>query len=374
MWGFRIGGSSSRGGADATVSSSQSQRLLRRRARRSEAHTGVVPGFQIGGAPEKEDDTNVVNWNDPAFSFVVPYCRYPGQGEGGSDVAIWLSKENERSLSFGVEGGDVAQSDIRCKGPPPAECITSRRQAITAAAAAAGTTKGDQTAPPCSQVSCPCAELDAGSLDVPYLERMMKEVLPSCQRHGDEGSAPFRVLQIGLGGGVAPGVIRRKCPGSSVESVEYDSRVAAAAQSFFGFHVEQGRNTVEVADGLDAVRRRAGKAGAGGGPDSDSSSGSTASTLYDAVLVDCFDNDARVPEHCRSKEFLRGLAKLLRKGEGGKGGVVVQNMDLDPEHAQVAASYREAFGGGGGDSARVEDREITRVGQRIIVVRNNDSP
>lgn len=190
-------------------------------------------------------------------------------------------------------------------------------------------------APECGKMVCPCI-VDPRSLDgVPYLARMVRELTPRCEQALADKRI-FRVLMVGMGGGTGVAKIRDACPEAVISSVEPDARVVDAARRFFGL---AGNVDVEVTGGLQAVQRRA---------------SAMAPEHLDAVLVDCFGLDERVAPECKSEEFLRGVARLT-----GGDGLVLQNLDLDPDAAAVADAYKRVF-----ENADV--LEVTRMGQHLI--------
>ena len=109
---------------------------------------------------------------------------------------------------------------------------------------------------------------------------------------------PFRMLQIGLGGGTFAMNAMRKCH-AVVDVIEGQPDVAAMAQRFLGFST--GGQLI-VADGLDGLKTLATAAEAKGG----------AGSLYDAIAVDCMVQ-GQTPAGCKADEFIRLLSVLLKK-------------------------------------------------------------
>merc|ERR1719310_267520 len=103
-------------------------------------------------------------------------------------------------------------------------------------------------------------------------------------------------------------------------------RVVEFATKFLGFTASDS-NSVEVTDGLSAVKAR---------PDSS----------FDAVLVDCFGSADRVPDGCRSKEFLSNVRRILKDD-----GLLMQNIwahsaaspDVEADFAETKESYAGVF-------------------------------
>ena len=100
---------------------------------------------------------------------------------------------------------------------------------------------------------------------------------------------PFRMLQIGLGGGTFAMNAMRKCH-AVVDVIEGQPDVAAMAQRFLGFST--GGQLI-VADGFDGLKTLATAAEAKGG----------AGSLYDAIAVDCMVKDRRRPDARRTSLF-----------------------------------------------------------------------
>eukprot|EP00929_Paragymnodinium_shiwhaense_P008881 TRINITY_DN112863_c0_g1_i1.p1 TRINITY_DN112863_c0_g1~~TRINITY_DN112863_c0_g1_i1.p1 ORF type:complete len:768 (-),score=165.45 TRINITY_DN112863_c0_g1_i1:48-2351(-) len=149
-----------------------------------------------------------------------------------------------------------------------------------------------------SMESCPC-DLHGSELPFAGMRTIVDKVTLMCTA----SLAPMRVLMIGLGGGAMSSAIADRCTASraSVESIELDPRVVDFASKFMGFAASDS-NSIEVTDGFAAVKER-----------SDSN--------YDAVVVDCFGSGDRVPEGCRSEEFLRHVRRLLKDD-----GLLMQNI------------------------------------------------
>lgn len=148
-------------------------------------------------------------------------------------------------------------------------------------------------------------------------------------------ASPVRVLLIGLGGGAISSYLQDRCPTGRLllESVESDERVAGLASRLFGFRPSPN-STVEVAEGLAALERR--PAGS-----------------QDAVLVDCFAGEDRVPLGCRSQRFFAAARRVL-----GAEGLLLQNVwARSSASPAVAAEFEEtlaAFAAAFGDPPRRE--------------------
>lgn len=213
-----------------------------------------------------------------------PVCRMAPEGPDSEQVVVRIDAEhNFRGLSFGDSAG--TETAVRCAGATPGGCPS---------AVAEGAELPDCAAVP----PCPC-DLHGQELPFPGMTALAEKVVLMCS----SAPEPVRVLMVGLGGGAISSYMQDRCPAGRLrlENVEKDGRVARLASTFFGFQ-EGEQNALEVTDGLAAVRERpAGE--------------------YDAVLVDCFAGQDRVPMGCRSEEFL-GAARRLLKPDG----VVAQNV------------------------------------------------
>jgi spermidine synthase len=171
------------------------------------------------------------------------------------------------------------------------------------------------------------------------MKALAEKVVLMCLSSAD----PVRVLLIGLGGGAISSYLQDRCPAGrlTLENVEKDGRVAKLASQFFGFHADDERNTVDVADGLSAVHKRS--AGAG---------------TYDAVLVDCFAGQDRVPIGCRSGEFFQAAHALL-KAEASGGGALLQNIwGRSSASQEVGADFNATVAANAAAFGRPPRREV----------------
>ncbi len=132
---------------------------------------------------------------------------------------------------------------------------------------------------------------------------------------------PRRILMIGLGGGVVPGVLQRLLPEAEIDVVEIDPAVIRVAGSHFGFSAGP-RTRVHEADGRVFVK---GKLGEG--------------AKYDLVLLDAYDGEY-IPEHLLTVEFLREVAGLLNPG----GAVVANTWSSSGLYDHESVTYEAAFG------------------------------
>lgn len=238
-----------------------------------------------------------------------PLCRVPPAGSDDQEIIVRLdSDSNFRGLSFGKSAG--TETAVQCAGSAPSTC---RPQS------------SDTDLPDCDSLEgCNC-DLHGQQLPFPGMRALADKVVLMC----NSAASSVQVLMIGLGGGAISSYIRDSCPRErlTLENVEKDGRVAGLASKFFGFQ-EDSQSTLEINDGLSAVLHRSPGA-------------------YDAVLVDCFAGKDRVPEGCRSKEFL-GAARALLKADG----LLIQNIwghssastEVENDYKETIDSYTSVFG------------------------------
>jgi spermidine synthase len=112
-------------------------------------------------------------------------------------------------------------------------------------------------------------------------------------------SAPKKILMIGLGGGSISTYLARAMPEITVDTVEIDPGVVAAAKKYFGLR-ETSRVRYLTGDGRLILKR--------------------SKEQYDLILVDAF-HGGYVPFHLLTKEFYTLLKEHLTAG-----GAVVFNV------------------------------------------------
>ena len=103
---------------------------------------------------------------------------------------------------------------------------------------------------------------------------------------------PRRVLMVGLGGGTFSTQVHRALPEASIDAVEIDPVVVAAARSHFGLR-EDVRYRVHVADATAWMSRAQG--------------------TYDFVLLDAYTGEG-IPEALGTKAFFQAVARRLAPG------------------------------------------------------------
>jgi len=281
--------------------------------------TGVVAATSNNAAASNNNNSLV-----HATAELGMLCREPDVYTGG-DVEVVFQDGGMRSLVFSRMvsishekeriplGREVTgiQSTVRCMALANDQSICAPKMLLGAI-------------PNCSAVnssaSCGCMADTQLPPAMPYQQQMAGEVLHKCKQKEASGE-PFRALVFGLGAGAMQMYLRHQCKVVEVESIENDPRVAWIAERLLGFSPDS-KNRVEIADGLEAVKRRL----------------ATKKPQYDAALVDCFGGDAQVPQSCRSEEFVAAVHGVIKQG-----GVVLQNV-VGEQSKGVEKLYKGTFG------------------------------
>jgi spermidine synthase len=138
------------------------------------------------------------------------------------------------------------------------------------------------------------------------------------------GTAPRRVLIVGLGGGTLPTALAEILPDAQIDVVELDPAVTRVAKKFFGFKEGPKMHVIEM-DGRVYIKRAMREG-----------------TRYDTVMLDAFDHEY-IPEHLLTKEFLTE-AKSLLTPEGVLIGNTFSSSKLyDHESTTYAAVFGSFF-------------------------------
>jgi spermidine synthase len=155
-----------------------------------------------------------------------------------------------------------------------------------------------------------------------------------------------RVLLIGLGGSVLTQYLAANCPSMALDNFEISKDVVDAAEDFFGLRETRERNPGRVAvTTIDAAEGLADLISGGGGLEL--ADGFTNGTdAYDAVVIDCFVGEGKIPEACRSRETLELVRSVLRTG-----GELLQNTwarspqlpEVQNDFAALEADYEGVF-------------------------------
>jgi spermidine synthase len=151
---------------------------------------------------------------------------------------------------------------------------------------------------------------------------------------------PQRILFLGLGGGTLSMAMRHYYPQATIDNIELDPDVVAAARKYFGL-VEDERMKIYVRDGRVQVRRLL-----------------RDKARYDIIFADAF-RGGYIPYHLTTKEFMENLKGLLTPD-----GVVVSNLQPGFEsyhyHRRTFhAAFRNqcSYGSGGNIIVVVDTRE-----------------
>ena len=132
---------------------------------------------------------------------------------------------------------------------------------------------------------------------------------------------PRTVLMAGLGGGTLPTAFAELLPQATIDVVEIDAAVIAAARRFFGFETSD-RLRVHGGDARVFVKRALQR-----------------EQRYDVVLLDAYGGDY-IPEHLTTAEFLAEARALLTPD-----GVLAANtFSTSRLYDHESETYRAVFG------------------------------
>jgi spermidine synthase len=129
------------------------------------------------------------------------------------------------------------------------------------------------------------------------------------------------VLIVGLGGAALPVFLRKHFQAMTIDVVEIDPAVVAAAKLHFGFR-EDERMRAHVADGRAYIEN-------------------AARGRYDMIILDAYGSDA-TPPHLTTLQFLQAVRKATARD-----GVVVSSFwvrEKNPKYDAMVRTYREVFG------------------------------
>mmetsp|Transcript_90392 Transcript_90392/g.165821 ORF Transcript_90392/g.165821 Transcript_90392/m.165821 type:complete len:311 (-) Transcript_90392:45-977(-) len=244
------------------------------------------------------------------------------QKSGGSTVQVF-AKGCHRFLSFGADIQESWQARVRCTNTNCAKYNV--------------TVNDEAKCPP-----CPCEKPgdifdDDMYTNVPIFDK----VKPVCESATED--QPIDILMVGLGGAALHRQILQKCPkGTRLSTIEYDAPLVGLAQNYFGLEIIPRVSEVHVGDALNTVKKLQVDR-------KNILSGALGKAGWDAVVVDCFDDDG-IPDSCKSIDFLSTVQRLLKRPSG----IIVQHVYHDwPGHIsqriefnQVMANYRAVFGDG----------------------------
>ncbi|HEY9036111.1 MAG TPA: fused MFS/spermidine synthase [Pseudomonadales bacterium] len=134
--------------------------------------------------------------------------------------------------------------------------------------------------------------------------------------------SPFRVLIIGLGGGVIARNLSTLLPNAVIDSVEIDPAVTRIAEEYFLYRPDGKTQRSHNADGRIFIKRALLK-----------------NEKWDWIILDAFNSDY-IPEHLMTEEFLTEVKAALNPG-----GLITANTFSDSAlfHSENA-TYHKVFG------------------------------
>jgi spermidine synthase len=127
------------------------------------------------------------------------------------------------------------------------------------------------------------------------------------------------VLLLGLGGGSAVHLLKKRWEKVKIVGVEIDPQVVVVGRTYFDLDKVSGLRMV-TADAFDAIREKKYQVD---------------DKKYDLILVDLYLG-SKLPGFVKKEDFIKKLKKLLTKR-----GIVVFNFLLDKEGKQQVQSYEE---------------------------------
>jgi spermidine synthase len=138
------------------------------------------------------------------------------------------------------------------------------------------------------------------------------------------GTAPRRVLIVGLGGGTLPTALAEILPDAQIDVVEIDPAVTRVARKFFGFREGPKMRVIEQ-DGRVYIKRAMREG-----------------IKYDTVMLDAFDHEY-IPEHLLTREFLTEAKSLLTPQGVLIGNTFSSSKLYDHESTTYAAVFGSFF-------------------------------
>ena len=125
---------------------------------------------------------------------------------------------------------------------------------------------------------------------------------------------PERILIIGLGAGILPKIFHYLSAKTWIDTVEIDSEIIDLAQNYFDLR-ENSSIRIYKEDGRQFVERQP-------------------SNQYDAVIIDAFTVNGRIPHALRTLECVGEYLRILKST-----GVVLANF-----HYEQESRYRQTYG------------------------------
>lgn len=304
----------------------------------AEAATADVPApaeVAAARAPTPPDDApevgaDLASWR-AACSAAEPGASSAGRlvlalpstaGDGGARVEVRARADGWRALRVVSGPRHILQAVVRLDGAGAAEprAVASEYLRTMAALALAALEEPAGAAMP----------MGAGA----------SEAMAGGGGAGPRGAAgALRCLHLGLGAGVLPRLLAAHEPASTHLAIEIDGAVVAAIAQCGGLRLPGGGSGAEAGPGSIRVELRDAAEWV-----------AEAACLppgrlpqFDAIFIDCFDNENACPPCLLSAAFLEQLARLLSPR-----GLVLHNLHfgakrLVPALAAAEAAYARAF-------------------------------
>jgi hypothetical protein len=308
-----------------------------------ETSTTAAPARTTEVAQDVEGSTHK-EFEDSA----VELCKKP------SFQVVLNPAQNSRELRFGedaqaatrLKGKPLVQSLVRCSGSPTSRCMKPEGGCDISADHCPCDFDMDQLPPLEHEYKFIANEildsqeggLEHAAKDITLRragsERWLGEAAKNKMLAArDSAGYSWHVALIGLGGGMLPQYMFQHSQDLTIDGVESNPDVIDVARAFFGISKpeETGRLKVISSDGLGFLQES---------PEND----------YNAVVVDCF-GDGRVPEGCRSIDFVQGLHRALKPDSNALQNVIVRhpsNEEMDAlnrkDYESLLDTYYSAFG------------------------------
>ena len=171
------------------------------------------------------------------------------------------------------------------------------------------------------------------SLELEYTQHMMWPLL-----HFDQPAWPQQVLMIGLGSGSMLKFLSRFRPQCHITVVEIDPQVVSAAHHHFKVPHSDERINIQIGDGVHFVEQ--------------------VKNLYDLILVDGFDHNARAHK-LESELFYRHCSVRLRS----QGMLACNLLTLHRSHAATKRALFSIFDRGFRLLPGCEDGNVVAIAQ-----------
>lgn len=260
----------------------------------------------------------------PKKQGVIELCNHNG-------LRVVLDvRSNSRQMTFGDKAWEkLVQTAVNCKGTPAPTCMAAAKSSCEMGAERCPCEFQMQKLPPLDHeyqyIAKEVLQKDETALDVAFgsIRDHAMAVMPR----------KLRMALVGLGGGMIAQYLISHSTQLSIDAIELNSDVIAAARAFFGIAKAEsnGRLRVLEGDGLSRLNE---------GPPAS----------YGVVVVDCFGK-GRVPENCRSEAFVEAAYRAMEPGAEMLQNVLTSrpdDADLDKlvrkDLEDLLNAYRKVFG------------------------------